>query len=88
VHCTACGPEGLLVAWLSEMLYLYEVDGFLAAGSTISHLTDAALHAEVAGEAFDPARHRVAGHVKAITYHGLEITRDAGGWRAPIIVDV
>ena len=88
VRCTAVGPEGLLVAWLSELLYLYEVDGFLAAGSTISRLTETELRAEVAGEAFDPARHRAAGHVKAVTYHGLEITRDADGWRAPIIVDV
>lgn len=88
VRCTAGGPEGLLVAWLSELLYLYEVDGFLAAGSTISHLTETELRAEMAGEPFDPARHRAAGHVKAITYHGLHITRDAGGYRAPIIVDV
>ena len=88
VRCTAGGPEGLLVAWLSEMLYLYEVDSFLAAGATISHLTETELRAEVAGEPFDPARHRVAGHVKAITYHGLEIARDAAGYRAPIIVDV
>ena len=88
VRCTAGGPEGLLVAWLSELLYLYEVDGFLAAGSTIGELTETELRAEVAGEAFDAARHRVAGHVKAITYHGLDITRDGAGYRAPIIVDV
>ena len=88
VCCTAGGPEGLLVAWLSELLYLYEVDGFLAAGATISHLAETELRAEAAGEAFDAARHRVAGHVKAITYHGLHITRDGAGWRAPIIVDV
>ncbi len=88
VQLTAGSPEGLLVAWLSELLYLSEVDGFLAAHCTIGRLTQTELAAEVSGETFDPARHRAAGHVKAVTYHGLEITRDADGWRAPIIVDV
>ncbi len=88
VQLTAGSREGLLVAWLSEFLYLYEGEGFLAAGGTIARLTDTGLSAEVSGEPYDPSRHRAAGHVKAVTYHGLEITRDAAGWRAPIIVDV
>ncbi len=88
VHLTAGSPEGLLVAWLSELLYLYEVDGFLTASAAFHRLEEAELSAEVAGERFDPERHRAAGHVKAVTYHGLEITRGADGWRAPIIVDV
>jgi SHS2 domain-containing protein len=88
VELTAGSPEGLLVAWLSELLYLYEVEAFLPASWTVTRLTETALSAEVSGEAFDPARHRAAGHVKAVTYHGLHITRDVAGYRAPIIVDV
>jgi len=88
VELTAGSTEGLLVAWLSELLYLYEVEGFLTAEASIAKLGETELRAEVSGEPFDPARHTVAGHVKAVTYHGLEITRDASGWRAPIIVDV
>lgn len=88
VEVKAGSLEGLLVAWLSELLYRYEVDGFLMATAAIHRLDETGLAAEVAGEPFDPARHRAAGHVKAVTYHGLELTRDEGGWRAPIIVDV
>ena len=88
VRLSAGSREGLLVAWLSELLYLYEGEGFLASSATIGRLEETELAAEVSGEAFDPARHRAAGHVKAVTYHGLEITRDDRGWRAPIIVDV
>lgn len=88
VRVAAGSREGLLVAWLSELLYLYEVDEFLAAECRIGRLTETDLEAEVAGEAFDPGRHRAAGHVKAVTYHGLEIAREGQGWRAAIIVDV
>lgn len=88
VALTAGSREGLLVAWLSELLYLYEAEGFLVAAATIAKLTETELSAEVFGEPFDSVRHRAAGHVKAVTYHGLEITWDASGWRAPIIVDV
>jgi SHS2 domain-containing protein len=88
VRLVAGSSEGLLVAWLSELLYLYEVDGFLVADAVLDRLDETGLAAHLAGEPFDPGRHRAAGHVKAVTYHGLEITRDADGLRAPIIVDV
>ncbi len=88
VRVTGAGREGLLVAWLNELLYLHETEGFLAAEPRIVALAEEALEAEVLGEGFDPSRHRLTGHVKAATYHGLEIARDERGWRAPIIVDV
>lgn len=88
VQATAGSYEGLLVAWLNELLYLYEVEGFLMAGAVIHRLDGTGLAADLVGQPFDPARHRAAGHVKAVTWHGLEITRDAQGWRAPIVVDV
>jgi SHS2 domain-containing protein len=88
VAVTGGSREGLLVAWLSELLYLYEVEGFLTARAAILRLTETELGAELSGEAFEPARHRVTGHVKAVTYHGLYITHDAAGYRAAIIVDV
>jgi SHS2 domain-containing protein len=46
------------------------------------------LSAEVAGEPYDPARHRLRGEVKAITWHELGIVQVDGGWRARVILDV
>jgi len=37
---------------------------------------------------FDPARHRLGTELKAVTYHGLEVDREADGWKARVIFDV
>jgi SHS2 domain-containing protein len=84
------GPdrEILLVGWLNELLYLHEVESFAGADVTIRVLTDSRLLAEVRGERFDPARHQIVGHVKAVTYHGLRIQHGPEGWEARVVVDV
>ena len=47
-----------------------------------------ALTAELAGEPYAPARHDVRTEVKAVTYHQLSVTRQAGGWVARVILDL
>jgi len=80
--------ETLLVAWLNELLYLHEVEGFVAAEFAITHLSDTALEAEVWGERLDRSRHPLIGHVKAATYHLLRVQPTEGGWEAQVVVDV
>jgi SHS2 domain-containing protein len=80
--------ETLLVAWLNELLYLHEVESFVAADFMIRHLTDTTLEAEVWGETVVRARHPLVGHVKAATYHLLQISPTKGGWQAQVVVDV
>jgi SHS2 domain-containing protein len=80
--------ETLLVAWLNELLYLHEVEEFVAARFAITHLSDTTLEAEVWGEGVDRARHCQVGHVKAVTYHLLRVRPTVEGWEAQVVVDV
>lgn len=80
--------ELLLVAWLNELLYLHEVESLAGADTQIERLTETALQATVRGETLDPARHRIVGHVKAVTYHDLRIAATPAGWEARVVVDV
>lgn len=79
--------DGLLVAWLNDLLLLLNADGFIPREFHITELTETRLGADVAGEPVDPARHHFRLDVKAATYHQLEIVRE-DGWRARIIFDV
>lgn len=79
--------EGLLIAWLNELLVLLNADGFVPGRFTVRDLTDTRLRADVAGELVDPTRHRFHLDVKAATYHSLEIKQD-GLWQARVIFDV
>lgn len=80
--------EEVLVAWLGELLYQIEVEYFLPCRFDILSLDETHLEAEVAGETFDPARHRWRTGIKAATYHNLHIEQDSAGlWTATVIFD-
>jgi protein archease len=88
IRVEANDRETLLVAWLNELLYLHEVEEFVAATFAITYLSDTMLEAEVWGESMDRSRHVLVGHVKAATYHLLRVLSKVRGWEAEVVVDV
>ena len=80
--------EARMVAWLSEVLYA--LDGERIAARRVAVIADEgeAVDAVIVGERLDEARHGLRTAVKAITWHGLEVQREDGGWRARVIVDI
>lgn len=80
--------EGLLVNWLSELLYLFEVDGILFRRFHIAEMTERHLTAIAYGEPFSPERHEPSVGVKAVTRHMLQIERENGGYKVRVIFDV
>lgn len=78
----------LLVNWLSQILYLFDAEGWAFRDFDIGRLEDYALEAVARGEKFDRARHHVKLQVKAITYHQLMLEQTPQGWRAQVYVDI
>ena len=81
-------PEELLVGWLEEILFAFEVDGFVPAAARVESLGDGEVVGELRGEDLDPRRHELRHAVKAVTYHDLAIKRVAGGYEVHIVFDV
>ncbi len=79
---------GLLVAWLNELLFLFDTEGMLFADATFGKIDERELDAVVSGEILDPARHTLRGSVKAATYHDVECVKEGDLWRARIIFDI
>lgn len=77
----------LLFDWLNELLYAFETRRMVFCDFAVT-LDERGLSAVVRGEPLDPDRHRVDHEVKAITYHGLKVQPDEGGWLAEVIVDI
>jgi SHS2 domain-containing protein len=80
---TAPDRPALLARWLEELIYLADTEQFV-------HRRVASL--DVGRQEL---RGRVEGHrgaprplVKAVTYHGLELARRDGAWRARLVLDV
>jgi SHS2 domain-containing protein len=76
--------ETLLVNWLNELLYLQEVHKESYGRFEILEISDTRLGARVHGR---PGSNREK-LIKAVTFHGLEVKKDRGGWHATVVVDV
>ena len=79
----ASDPERLLVAFLSELLWLVEQDG-LGFDTFFLNLTDAGLHARLEGA---PVAAQ-SKEIKAVTFHNLAIRQTAIGLEVNIVFDV
>ena len=87
IEVTADDKEALLVAWLNELLYLFDVENIIFNGFEVTSLDEHRLRANACGEKVDPLRHRLKTQVKGATYHMLKVEK-GNGFRAQIIFDV
>lgn len=81
-------PESVLVNWLSEILYLFDAEGWVFRDFRVTRLGNDSLSALAQGEKFQPSRHHVKVLVKAVTYHQLALEETPRGWRAQVYVDI
>lgn len=77
----------LLFDWLNELLFRFEARRMLFRQFEVTLLPEG-LTATITGEPYHPQRHPLQHEVKAITYHGLSLTEEAGQFQAELIVDI
>ena len=73
----------LLAAWLEELVFLAESEGFVATKLEELDLRADGLEARVSGHVDDPPP-----LVKAVTYHGLAFECAESGYFASVVLDV
>jgi len=83
VAVTAADRPALLAAWIEELAFLAESEGFVATGIVELTLGDDHLHAAVAGMLDAPPP-----LVKAVTYHRLAFEASGEGYVARVVLDV
>ena len=84
--------DAMVVAFLSELLWLHESKDLLWVGGRVQ-VAEAPggllrVTAEGNGVHHDPARHGRGVEVKAVTYHGIRLERQDGGWRLWVLLDI
>ena len=88
---TSSDIKMLLADWLSELLYLFEVEGIVFCEFRIDRIENAmgsvTLSGRAWGEALDLSRHRFDTQVKAVTLHELEVQETGGGFCVQVVVD-
>ena len=73
----------LLAAWLDELVFLAETEGFVPVRVSELELDDGVVRATVRGHVGEPRQ-----LVKAVTWHRLEFAPDGDEWRARVVLDV
>ncbi len=80
--------DDLFIAWLSELLFLKDVEGKMFSRFKIENISENKLVAKVYGESIDPSRHKLKLEVKAATWTQLFIEKNGNNWIAQCLVDV
>lgn len=75
--------ESMLVEWLGELAYLAEQEGLVFGEFELEAATPTAVRAEVRG-----GRLPLQKHIKAVTYHNLDVVETDEGLEATVVFDV
>jgi SHS2 domain-containing protein len=78
----------LLIAWLNELIFLFDTEYLLFRDFSIEVSSDTHLSGRASGEAYDVQRHELSSAIKAVTWHEAAITRTDDGYLARIIFDL
>ena len=78
IKLTASDEESLLVEWLNELIYLFDVENIIFKRFDITKLNNNQLKARSYGEKIDSSKYRLKTGVKAATYHMLKVDKGDG----------
>ena len=81
------GNDELLVVFLNELLYLWDVERFIPKTVALRREGEKAVFT-VKGDYFDEGRHSVRTEVKAVTYHMFSLSSENGRLKATFVVDL
>ena len=87
IELTASDEESLLVQWLNELIYLFDVENIIFKKFDIIKLDNTRLKARSYGEKVDSSKHKLKTGVKAATYHMLKVDR-GDGCKVQVLFDI
>ncbi len=88
VEISAEDPEVLLVEWLNELIYIFDVEHILFKRFEIKELESNIIKATCYGEKVKAGHHKLKREVKAATYHMLKLNKENGTYKVQIIFDI
>lgn len=78
----------LLIAWLNELIVLFDTEYLLFTQFEIDTLTATQVTGCASGEPYDAQRHDLGSAIKAVTWHEASVVLLDDGYKARIIFDI
>lgn len=88
IEVNGLDDEDLLVRWLSEINFCLTTYGELYKDFNIEVIENNHIKGTAKGELYDKSRHELNTEIKAVTYHGLYVKKNNGGYEARVIFDI
>ena len=92
VKVEAEDEEALLFDFLSELIYLFDVEDLVFGEVKVKHITAISsgheIEAQLIGEEFNRDKHDIGTEVKAITYSYMEIKQVEGKFKIKVVFDI
>jgi SHS2 domain-containing protein len=91
IELRADDDEDLLYKWLSELIYLKDINGVIYTqfSVTITQATTGyTLRGEARGQMVDSRTHKLGVDVKAVTYHMFKVWRREDAYCARVVLDI
>lgn len=88
IELSAQNTEDLLMDWFRELVFIFATEYFIAKEIKLIKIQDNKLSAEILGEIFDKAKHKIKIEIKTPTYHMFNIKKTEAGYVATVIFDV
>ena len=84
--------ESLIVDWLSEHLYLFEIDEIVFSKFHVDRIRkencEYSITSTASGEKFYPKSHPFETEIKAVTYNQLKVEKIEDGWKIQVVLDI
>ncbi|MEM0036317.1 MAG: archease [Candidatus Korarchaeum sp.] len=88
IELSAPNLEMLLQRWLSELLFITEVEKLVFSKFEVSVGGEGYLSGRALGDFIDPERHDPRTEVKAVTYHRLSVVKEGDLWKCTVVLDI
>ena len=88
ITVTGHDEVSLLIAWLSELIVLFDSEYLLFRQFEIDDISGTYLKGRASGEAYDAQRHDLGSAIKAVTWHEAAVELTGEGYKARIIFDI
>jgi len=84
VRAQGQSPEQLLFNWITECLYVHEIEGFVVRRVEVDACSATVVHGVLHGEELDTGRHRLGRIVKSATMEHLSVVERDGRYELRI----
>jgi SHS2 domain-containing protein len=80
--------ESLLVAFLNELIYHFDTEGFIGKNIIIDRIDEQSVTARISGEEFNESKCERRLLLKAATYHDIHVEKTDSAWSAFVMFDI